>query len=104
MSAVICVHILAFQISGSNPFFRVLLASMRNLGKCPCPRCTIPMSRVHNLGLSQDKMEWVTLTCIDDCVRQSRIKSAHAHIYDSTLGVMSTAVESLLKDQSLVPT
>ncbi|KIM53599.1 hypothetical protein SCLCIDRAFT_79978, partial [Scleroderma citrinum Foug A] len=33
-----------------------------------------------------------------------RIKSAHAHIYDSTLGVMSTAVESLLKDQSLVPT
>ena len=49
-------------------------------------------------------MEWVTLTHVDDCVRQSRIKSAHAHIYDSTLGVMSTAVESLLKDQSLVPT
>ncbi|KIM59251.1 hypothetical protein SCLCIDRAFT_27508 [Scleroderma citrinum Foug A] len=36
--------------------------------------------------------------------KQSKIQSARTHIYDSTLGVTSTAVESLLKDQSLVPT
>ena len=54
--------------------------------------------------MSRDKTEWNTLAHIDDCVRQSKIQSARAHIYDSTLGVTSTAVESLLKDQSLVPT
>ena len=62
------------------------------------------MSCVHNLGMSRDKTERNTLARIDDCVRQSKIQSTRAHIYDSTLGVMSTAVESLLKDQSLVPT
>ena len=61
------------------------------------------MSCIHNLGMSQDKTEQDTLAHIDDHVRQSRIQSAHAHIYDSTLGVTSMAVESLLKDQSLVP-
>ncbi|KIM67436.1 hypothetical protein SCLCIDRAFT_46324, partial [Scleroderma citrinum Foug A] len=83
---------------------KVLLASICNLGQCPCPRCTIPMSRVHNLGMSRDKTERVTLAHVDDCVRQSKIQSARTHIYDFTLGVTSTAVESLLKDQSLVPT
>ena len=48
--------------------------------------------------------EWNTLACVDDCLRKNKIKSAHAYIYDSTLRVTSTAVEDLLKDQSLVST
>ncbi|KIJ57457.1 hypothetical protein HYDPIDRAFT_64582, partial [Hydnomerulius pinastri MD-312] len=83
---------------------KVLLASIRNLGKCPCPRCTIPMSRVHNLGMTRDTNERETLARIDDCVRQHKIKIARTHIYESGLGVHSDAVEGLLKDQSLVPT
>ena len=62
------------------------------------------MSRVHNLGTSRDKTERDTLARVDDCDRQSRVNTARAHIYGSNLGVTSTAVESLLKDQSLVPT
>ena len=93
--------------SGSNletRFVRVLLGSIRNLGKCPCPRCAAPMSRVHNLGTAKDARERETLARVDDNVRQSKIKSACAHIYKSGLGVTSAAVEDLLKDQSLVPT
>ena len=62
------------------------------------------MSRVHNLGTSRDKKERDALARIDDCDRQSKVNTARAHIYDSNLGVTSTAVEGLLKDQSLVPT
>ena len=62
------------------------------------------MSHVHNLGTSKDAKEQDTLACIDDNVRQNKIKTARAHIYESGLGVTSAAVENLLKDQSLVPT
>ena len=62
------------------------------------------MSRVHNLGTAKDARERETLARVDDNVRQSKIKSARTHIYESGLGVMSAAVEDLLKDQSLVPT
>jgi len=62
------------------------------------------MSRVHNLGMAQDMKERNTLARIDDRVRQNKIKSMWAHIYDSKLGITSTSIEGLLKDQSLVPT
>ena len=87
-----------------KPFIRVLLASICNLGKCPCPRCTVPMSHVHNLGTSKDARERDTLTRINNNVRQNKVKSTRAHIYKSGLGVTSAAIEDLLKDQSLVPT
>ena len=93
-----------FQVDCSNQFLRVLLASIHNLGQCLCPRCTIPMSCVHNLGMTQDTKEWNTLSHIDDHVRQNKIKSMQAHIYDSELRITSTSVKGLLKDQSLVPT
>ena len=62
------------------------------------------MSHVHNLGMTRDMKEQNTLARIDDHVRQNKIKIAQAHIYDSELGITSTSVEGLLKDQSLVPT
>ena len=61
------------------------------------------MSRVPNLGMSRDMKERDTLARVDDRVRQNKVKSARAHIYGSALGVTSTAVENLLRDQSLVP-
>ena len=62
------------------------------------------MSCVHNLGMKRDMKERNTLARIDDHVRQKKIKTARAHIYDFGLGVTSTSVEGLLKGQSLVPT
>ena len=61
------------------------------------------MSRIHYLGMSRDMKERGILTRVDNRVRQNKIQSARSHIYGSALGVTSTAVENLLKDQSLVP-
>ena len=61
------------------------------------------MSHVHYLGMSRDMKEWDVLARVDNHVRQNKIQGAHSHIYGSALSVTSTAMENLLKDQSLVP-
>ena len=85
-------------------FNRILLASIRNLGACPCPRCLIPLSRVHNLGMARDIAQRTTLARIDDNSRCGKVVAARRLIYEKQYQVNSAAVEVLLKDQSLVPT
>jgi len=83
---------------------RILIASIRNLGNCPCPRCLIPLSRVHNLGMPRDMMQRVTMARVDDSQRRSKICAARRIIYELNLQVNSAAVENLLQAVSLVPT
>jgi hypothetical protein len=45
-----------------------------------------------------------TLVRIDDNARQSKITISRSLIYDRGYGVRSNAVETLLKEHSLVPT
>lgn len=80
------------------------MATIRNLGGCPCPRCLIPKSRVQNLGSSLDIKQRKTLERKDDSSRQSKITISRSLIYDRGYGVRSNAVENLLKEHSLVPT
>ncbi|KAH7904506.1 hypothetical protein BJ138DRAFT_1019068 [Hygrophoropsis aurantiaca] len=82
---------------------KILLSSVRNHGACPCPRCLIPLSRLRNLGMARDKKERKTLARKDDAPRQNAIAIARTHIYNTDHQVNSTAVERLLKPQSLVP-
>src|ERR1700710_158373 len=85
----------------TNQFFfivRALLATIRNLGGCPCPRCLIPKSRVQNLGSSLDIKQRKTLERKDDSSRQSKITISRSLIYDRGYGVCSNAVENLLKE------
>jgi|ERR1700710_549961 len=91
----------------TNQFFfivRALLATIRNLGGCPCPRCLIPKSRIQNLGLSRDMKQHQTLARIDDDARQSKVTISRSLIYDRGYSIRSNAVENLLKEHSLVPT
>ncbi|KAG2045967.1 hypothetical protein BDR06DRAFT_1040545 [Suillus hirtellus] len=83
---------------------KALLATIRNLGGCPCPRCLIPKSRVHNLGLSLDMKQRQTLMRIDDNARKSKVTVSRELVYDHGCGVRSSCVENLLKEHSLVPT
>src|SRR5262245_26895967 len=55
---------------------RILLATIRNLGRCPCPRCLIPMSRVHNMGKVLDMKQRKTLARIDDEARRDKVSKA----------------------------
>jgi hypothetical protein len=83
---------------------RILIASIRNLGNCPCPRCLIPLNRVHNLGMARDITQRATMTRVDDSQRRSIVFAARRIIYELNLQVNSTAVENLLREISLVPT
>ncbi|KAF8837831.1 hypothetical protein BDN67DRAFT_991589 [Paxillus ammoniavirescens] len=82
----------------------VLIVTIRNLGKCPCPRCLILKSRVHLLATKLDILECETLSCSDTAQRHAKVISAHKLIYESNYAVDGTCVEELLKDESLVPT
>jgi hypothetical protein len=85
-------------------FSRILLASIRQLGICPCPRCLIPLSEVHKLGTKRDIARRVTRARVDDQSRRGKVVAARRLIYQKNYPINSLAVENLLKEQSLVPT
>jgi hypothetical protein len=84
-------------------FSRIVLAGIRNLGHCPCPRCLIPLTDVHNLGQKRDRARRVTLARVDDLSRRAKVSSAREIIYQKNLRIDSAGVERLLREQSLVP-
>jgi hypothetical protein len=84
--------------------FRILLASIRNRGKCPCPRCLIPKSRVEKMGMKRDMEERTSLARFDNNHRKWMVATARSIIYEKNYAVNREAVENILKEQSLVPT
>ena len=91
-------------VSITQYFHRILIASIRNLGRCPCPRCLIPLDRVTKMGMRQDMAQRRTLARIDDVKRRNRVETAREKIYEKGYVVGSRVVEDLLQEDSLVPT
>ncbi|RXW14632.1 hypothetical protein EST38_g11221 [Candolleomyces aberdarensis] len=84
---------------------KIIIASIKNLSKCPCTRCTIPMDKVHNLGMAQDRKDRMRLARADSKKRRSKVQSARDSIYIHFLSVNSkTGVEAHLAEFSMVPT
>jgi hypothetical protein len=81
--------------------FRVLLATIWDMGHCPCPQCKILKVNFSNLGLVGDTHARHTEihTYASDIILQAR-----NFIYQLGEPVSSIAVERLLQAQSLVPT
>ncbi|KAF8151063.1 hypothetical protein BJ912DRAFT_1071771 [Pholiota molesta] len=55
---------------------KVLLATIRNLGSCPCPRCLIPKAKIPNVGKVYDDNQRVTTQRIDDSNRVWNVSHA----------------------------
>ncbi|KAF9032742.1 hypothetical protein BJ165DRAFT_1325835, partial [Panaeolus papilionaceus] len=79
---------------------KVLLATIRDKGICPCPRCLVRSEHLDQLGTQSDKE-----------TRQQRrtyqavkVKKARALIYKKAKPITGSNVEALLKDFSGVPT
>ncbi|KAF7370032.1 hypothetical protein MSAN_00633200 [Mycena sanguinolenta] len=80
---------------------KVLLATIRDGGICPCPRCLTPKSQLHLMGLVRD------ITARVSKARQylaDKIRTARRFIYQLGVAIGSTRVEDLLKETSSVPT
>jgi hypothetical protein len=82
---------------------RVLLATIRNLGRCPCPRCEIQKVHVGGLGTNVDRQRR-DHERTDTPSRIARIDAARKAIFEKGAGVSSTRVENILKERSEVPT
>lgn len=88
-----------------------MLATIRNLGDCPCPRCLTPMTLADKFGTPEDMQLRVSGARIDSEIRRKNISKARKLIHgklgaakNTNYGVNSAAVERLLKKESLVPT
>ncbi|KAG6908713.1 hypothetical protein DXG01_003558, partial [Tephrocybe rancida] len=84
---------------------RVLMATIRQLGGCPCPRCKIPKKNIHMMGSDSDRAARINLERRDDGDWRKKVTKARQSIYGKTnFAVDSAAVERELKPESLVPT
>jgi hypothetical protein len=61
------------------------------------------MGRLHNLGMPRDRQQRATLARCDSS-RSKLVSTARKLIYEDNHGVDGTAVETLLKPDSWVPT
>lgn len=86
-----------------NTYFRMLLATLRDNGTCPCPRCLVKKDEADGLGTSRDREIRTTQRRCDTRTRQHAVALAKRLIAKGK-GIESKPVERLLKPESLVPT
>ncbi|KAG8741835.1 hypothetical protein FRC12_015532, partial [Ceratobasidium sp. 428] len=83
---------------------RVLLATIRDKGLCPCPQCLVPMELIHRMGSRSDMQRRIKTLRRDNLRRQKVIQRARGLIYDQGKAIGNAEVEALLQPESLVPT
>jgi hypothetical protein len=89
------------RLDVTSIFSRALLATIRNKGTHPCPRCLVPQSNLHKMGGVHDRRN-----------RESNrrtypmedIQRARDLIYRHGKHTSSVPVEAILSPQSWVPT
>ncbi|KAG2037991.1 hypothetical protein BDR03DRAFT_933797 [Suillus americanus] len=80
---------------------KVLLATIRDKGTCPCPRCLTPKSMFNRVGFLHDISQRMNRLRTYFTEKVSKARNA---IYMRGAPIKGALVESLLKDVSLVPT
>ncbi|KAK2460361.1 hypothetical protein APHAL10511_007526 [Amanita phalloides] len=82
---------------------KVLLAGIKQLGKCPCPTCLILKKNIRFLGLARDTHTHMKKPHIDDQIYWDKIKTARNYIYKSGGFLNRQQLELLLGPESIVP-
>ena len=84
---------------------RVLLATIRNLGKCPCPRCLILKEQIPKMGTVWDMQQRGAKTDrVSNIHLWQTVDGACKAIYPYGKGVKSASMGGWLVDKSYVPT
>ena len=60
--------------------FRVLIATIKNRGDCPCVHCLIQKKNLNQMGTPEDMTFRASNPRVDDEKRQSRVEKARAVI------------------------
>lgn len=85
---------------------RILLATIKYLGGCPCPRCTIAKEKIPQMGGKLDMRNRQNPINIraDSSKLQRLIAMARGWIFELGYRITGAQVERVLKPASLVPT
>ncbi|KAJ6538578.1 hypothetical protein B0H10DRAFT_2254637 [Mycena sp. CBHHK59/15] len=81
---------------------KVLLATIRNLGQCPCPRCLVTKDRLDQIGTIRDAKICVNSRRVDDEGYRAYVRYARDWIYRSGRSIRSKKVETLLAPNFLL--
>ncbi|KAJ7315108.1 hypothetical protein DFH08DRAFT_926901 [Mycena albidolilacea] len=82
---------------------KVLLATIKYFGGCPCPRCFVEKDQIADMGTKADMRRRQKIR-EDTSSWRDTIGLVHRWIFDKGALVASAAVNRLLKPQSWVPT
>jgi hypothetical protein len=83
---------------------RILLAGIKFLGECLCPRCLIKKANVSEMGTEGNMNDCITLRHVDDQAHHNKIDRACKLIFQHGVPVDGKQVKSVLNSESLVPT
>ncbi|KAJ2929664.1 hypothetical protein H1R20_g7412, partial [Candolleomyces eurysporus] len=95
-------YIRIFTYSADYPE-KVLIATIRSNGGCPCPRCLITKDKLDQLGTEADRTFCENYARRDDASRQSTVEEARIKVFNDGAAISGTHVERLLKPESLQP-
>jgi hypothetical protein len=83
---------------------RVLVATIRDQGRCPCVRCLVTTPDIPALGTPEDRTLRQTQLRVESEERQQRVEGARDKLYREGYVITGDNVDGILKDESLVPT
>lgn len=81
-----------------------MIATIRDFGLHPCPRCSIRKEDIFKLGREDDRHARKELRQADTTERQARVEQARTDLYENGYALTGDHVDGFLKEGSLVPT
>lgn len=84
-------------------FFRVLVATIKNLGHCPCPACLVKKSDIHKVGMKSDIKTRAKTARKDTELRRKTLEDSRRAIFESGVRVNAARIDDILGG-SAVPT
>jgi uncharacterized protein YcbX len=84
--------------------YRVKIATIRDFGLYPCPRCSIPKDDIFKIGREDDRQVREELQRSDNAERQEQVNHARTNLYEKGYSLTGDYVDGMLKEGSLVPT
>ncbi|OJA15139.1 hypothetical protein AZE42_07563 [Rhizopogon vesiculosus] len=83
---------------------KILLACIKFLGACPCPRCLVEKQNIPKMGTKLDMKHRERTRRADDERRRRHVEQARRLIFKEGAGINSEYVKRILNEESLVPT
>ena len=81
-----------------------MVATIRDYGLCPCPRCLVRKEDIFKIGREDDRRTREELRRVDTVERQDRVEQARTNLYEKGYALGGKYVDGLLLQDSLVPT